>query len=376
MENTRVLQEDLYRDSEFYKQREINKKWLRKGFPTLIPFRSFPRLSKFVPGLTLSDHVLITASSGVGKSRFTRFIMNDTIAFCKSKKVPIKVFLNSLEESKAKVEMVFVTQYLFDKYKISLSYYDLNFLMTEYNEDKELEVKINEAIAWVAAEILPSIEIVDQPNPYAFYKQVRTFLTTIGTFYNRNEKVTSFGPNKGWDRYEYNEPYIVMVITDTIDALQGYNSNGKPIDRYTAIRTFSEKFCRSLLCKKCGVISIMVSQQAEDTTRVQENFKGKTLISKLKPSLATVLSVKAVGQHVTLAFALFDPVRYEEFNYMKYKELYNLKGQFRSLLILKIRESEMPIPGEVPLICYLDRDKFKELPLPNDPELKKYYKTT
>lgn len=357
--------------SDFYQERSRNIELLKQGLPTLIPFSNFPRLSQFIKGFTPGDHVLVTAESGVSKSKFTRFLVREAINYCNGK-VPITIFLNSLEENKAKVEMTFVSNYLVNKYGIRLNYYEL----FGYIESPlvGIQSKIEEAILWVRKNLMDKIIVVDESNPYAFFKMVRTFLQSIGDFLDKEGKIVK-DLRKGWYSYRYHSPHLVMMCTDTIDALQGYYDNlrKETVDRYTAIRRFSETFCRGLLCKKCGVISIMVSQQSESITRVEQNFKGKTLIEKLKPSLATVLSVKAIGQHATLAFGIFDPVKYKEYNYMDYLNLHKLKGNYRSLLVLKVRESKFPIPGEVPLIAHLDEETFKELPLPGDPSLSAYY---
>lgn len=108
--------------------------------------------------------------------------------------------------------------------------------------------------------------------------------------------------------------------------------------------------------------------------KVDNDYRGNKLLDKLKPGLDGLLSCKAVQQHVTLAFGLFDPVRYGVFNYNSYRNLDKIKGAFRELIILKTRNGTLP-SSSLPLYCDFSRDHVEELPLPSDEErLKKYYK--
>lgn len=67
MKNIKKMTEEQHLfNSEFYQLSLRNKKQLDKGYPTIIPFYNFPRLSKYIPGIVPGDHVIVTASTNVG----------------------------------------------------------------------------------------------------------------------------------------------------------------------------------------------------------------------------------------------------------------------------------------------------------------------
>ena len=55
-----------------------NKKNHDEGYFNCIPFEGLERLERFIPGIELATYYLLTASSGVGKSKLARslFIYN------------------------------------------------------------------------------------------------------------------------------------------------------------------------------------------------------------------------------------------------------------------------------------------------------------
>lgn len=109
--------------------------------------------------------------------------------------------------------------------------------------------------------------------------------------------------------------------------------------------------------------------------KLETNLKGQTLIEKMKCGLDTLRDCRATQEDATIILGLFDPTKYHEYEYKGYPDLRNLKGDFRVLQFLKVREVKMVTERELPLIAYFSRDDFEELPLPGDEKLQSFYTT-
>lgn len=107
--------------------------------------------------------------------------------------------------------------------------------------------------------------------------------------------------------------------------------------------------------------------------KLETNFKGQTLLDKMKCGLDTLRDCRATQEDATIIFGLFDPVKYHEYEYRGYPDLRNLKGDFRILQFMKFREVKMKVERELPLIAYFGRDEFEELPLPGETGLSSFY---
>lgn len=353
---------------KFYEGTDYRRNQLLKAVPTILPFKSFSRLSKYIPGIIPNDQIIICANTGIGKSRFMRkIIIKDPLNYAIANNIKIKIFLNSLEESIDKVISTFVSSYLYENYGLELSYYQLNNYSTEpLTED--IMSKIKEAKAYVD-HLQEYIDIVHISNPYGFYIHIWKWLFENGTFYNDDVKLESYSIQ--WNKYVPNDPnQIVIAISDTINKYQEENGKGT----YQTLRTFSEFYSRKLLGIQCNVINVLIQQLSPDKEKLELNLRGKTMIEKLKPSLDALRDCRATQEDATLIFGLFDPSKYGESHYQGY-DLTKLNGKFRSLIVLKTREGELDSNNEIPLIAYLGRDEFEELPLPSDIEnLKRYCK--
>lgn len=355
--------------NNFYTATETRREKIVNGIPTLIPFTSFPRLSKFIPGIIPNDQVLITANTGVGKSRFMRkLFIKDPIKFAIENNLKIKIFLNSLEESVDKVVSTFISSFLYEHYGIQLNFYQLNNYTTE-PLPLDTMLKIKEAEQYINF-LEQYLDIVHISNPYGFYKHIWDHLNKNGNFYKQGVVLTEY--QTGWDKYIADDPnHIVIAITDTVNKYQ--EENGKGV--YQTLRTFSEFYSRKLLGLQCNVINVIIQQQSPDNEKIEVNYRGKTLIEKLKPSLDALRDCRATQEDATLILGVFDPVKYGEYMYKSYPDLRNLKAKFRSLIVLKTREGELDDSNEIPLISYLGRDEFEELPLPTETDiLKQFYK--
>lgn len=358
---------------EFDKTIVERQRQLNTGVPTLIPFRSFPRLSEHVPGIVPGEQVIITASTGLGKSRFMRkLFIKDVVQYCKETGLSVKIFLNSLEESKEKVVSTLINSSIYQKTGKSYKFYDLNNFRTApmssslYAEIKSAEEDLDLMESFMS--------IVHEANPYGFYKTVLNWLFDNGAFYKAGvpimDKTLVSTDSNSWDKYVPNNPnQIVIAIIDTIDAYQ--EESGRNL--YDTVKRASKFFHRKQLGLMCNVITVIIQQQVPDKERLELNMRGQTLLDKMKPSLDALATCRATQSDATLILGIFDPLKFGAYTYSGYKDLRGLKGQFRSLILLKTREGEKVTDNEVPLCAYLGRDEFEEMPPPGSPELNAYF---
>ena len=358
-------------------QKDINfrQEKLNKGIATLIPFKSFPRLSQKVPGIIPGDTVIITGGTGEGKSRFARSLFKDTISFCEESGLEVEIIINSLEESTEKFIVSSLSSALYKKYKIKTNYFQLANYSTK-PMSQELLNQINSCKEDVDS-LQKYVSIVHIANPYGFYVHVLKRLWDTGKFYLKNNQITSFEEVKknsnNWDKYIPDNPNrIVIVCSDTIDAYIAESGKTK----YETVLDFSKFFTRKILGLQCNVISFFIQQQSSDLERIQTNFKGQTVLEKLKPGLDTLLTCKATAQDASLVFGLFNPVKYGTTDYLGYERLDEFQDcDFRSIIILKTREGEKTVDNEVPVAAYFSRDEIVELPKPFTKELNQFYNT-
>jgi len=209
----------------------------------------------------------------------------------------LKIFLNSLEESKSKVVSTLISSYLYDKYKIQTDYYSLsNFKAKSPLKEKHMAL-VEEAAGWVDENYGQSLEIVSEANGKSFYKIVQKYLASVGKFYfidpvkKTKRLVTDLG--KPYNHYEYNEPTIVITITDTIDKMQGYGN----LSQYQAIKKFSGHYTRNLLGNVCQCINVLISQQTSENEKIEASvWKGsQSALQKSKPSLDSIKTCRAIN---------------------------------------------------------------------------------
>lgn len=106
------------------------------------------------------------------------------------------------------------------------------------------------------------------------------------------------------------------------------------------------------------------------------NANGKVSMISLEPSMASIGGSKEVSRHVHLLFGIFNPWRYEIETYPN-SEGWNtkkLRNNFRSLLLLKTNDGEIPYGGRLGLFFNGAVESFHQLPSVEDkPSLERIY---
>lgn len=344
-----------------------NRNKLVQGYPTLIPLIGFPRTSKYIPGIIPGEQIIVTASTGCGKSRLTRkLLVKDPLKYANQKGLEIKIFLNSLEETTDKVAATLVAERLYAKHHREFSFYDI----MNYREDPlpDEEMNMIEEASRECSEIYKNLNTVHIPSITGFYKEVRDYMYSTGKVYKgkRGEALKQVDFGTPWDVYIPDNPArITIAISDTVDKYPGEHIRGEQMNQYDTIKYFSAYYSRQVLGMKMRVINCLVQQQVNNKEMIETNFKGATIVEKLKPTLATLAKCKATSEDCTLGIGLFDPVKVGVTDYNGYENLDNQPYSFRSLSILKYREGELPPGAEIPLRCNFKIDEFKELPPPD-----------
>lgn len=270
--------------NKLYDKIKINKEKKENNEITSIA-SPFNRLNDRFPGWEKGIYTIISASSGVGKTKLTKFlIINSVYKFIKDNpKAKVKVFYFALEESKEEFWLSLLSSVLYEEYSISLSNADLKSL-GRYTVSEDLLEKIMACRA-VIEELEQFIEVNDHvSNPYGIYRTVRNYFENpeIG------HTITTIALDNGKEipiDYKYNDENLyVFVVTDHISLLTCEAVNGQKQTLHEAMGHFSKEYCLKGFCKRYKCITINVQQQSAEKEK-QEFFQGQTIEQKLEPSL-------------------------------------------------------------------------------------------
>lgn len=328
------------------------------GFTSILP--PFERLAERYPGWVKGTYTILTANSGIGKTKFTKFFtVTSVYEFVKKNPyIKLKIFYFALEESKETFWLSMLSTLLYDRYNMYVSPQELLSLGT-YTLDRDTLKKIESVQAEIDA-MEQYVEVVDNVfNPYGIYKYVRDYFNNpeLGEF----EKIeTSDGIINGKFKYKDDDTYV-FVITDHISLLVP-DSNGKynsQSNLHDAMNYFSQEYCLKQMCKRLSCVVINIQQQSA-SKETQEFHKGQTIEKKLEPSLDGLADNKLTQRDADLVLGLFAPTRYEISTYRGY-DINRLRDSYRSLIFLKDRNFGLA-NNYVHLYFNGASNIFKELP--------------
>lgn len=355
-----------------------NKENHDNGYFNCIPFNDMPRTEKFLPGVEQDTYYILTASSGVGKSKLARnlFIHNPFQYVLDNPQYDIKldIFYFSLEESRKKVILSEIAKYMYKKHGKVL---DIKKLQSRgrYNTiDRATLVQIREAEAYVNR-FLETVRVIDNVRrPSEIFEYMKKFAIEVGSYYDcynrrfteaENKEVLLGGKSCGKiSYYKKNHPkHYVIVLTDHISLLDNeMGADGKMMTQWQTMSKFSNQHCISMR-DKYGFIPVNVQQQASAKEQVEYNYQGKTIQEKLEPSLEGLGDNKTTQRDANVILGLFAPARYNIEEHGGY-DILHLKDNYRSMKILKDRDGSSN--GIIPLFFNGAADIFKELPNPQD----------
>lgn len=329
----------------------------------------FERFREEFLGVFKSVYFIITANSGIGKSRFAKWaFMFVPFRFIKANSdsgIKLKIFYFSLEENKDKFIRSVISSELYTRYGIEISPRELLSLNPDNKKvTPEIEARIEQIIPYVD-ELLETIEVIDYiRNPFGIYKYVREYARKNGKFFFKGEEIDyESNPNAIYDEYRPNDTNeIVVVITDPINLLHPDKGQAKTGD---AMNKFSNDYCLTMR-DKFGYCVVNVQQQAADTEKQEFTYKGQSIESKLEPSLAGLGDSKLTARDADFVYALFAPDRYEIEKHRGY-DITRLQDRYRQLSKLKDRDGEAN--SRIGLYFQGAVNEFSELPKAEEFEL-------
>lgn len=326
---------------------KVNQVRRLSGLVNTIPF-SFKRFNKYCPGIQKENYTIITASSGVGKSKLAkRMYVIDAIDFVLANPqagIKLDIFYFCLEESVQRFILSLMAAWL---HKHTGRRVPIKELLS-YDEAIPDEVinAFGPAEAWfdLAEEMLHLHD--DVRNPYGIFKRVSDFMEDAGTWSMREilkpsaEDKTVLIPTLVKDKYSTKHPeHYVGVIVDHISLVHPEKIHDNSL--HAAIQNLSSIHFLYLRDKyKCWIVS--VQQQSADKEKQQYTFKGQSIESKLEPSLDGLGDNKLTQRDANEIFGLFAPDRYEIANHRGYR-IDLLEDNYRQLSMLKNRDGETNI---------------------------------
>lgn len=344
---------------------EENKRIRDNGGYIGIPY-PFTRLRKYIPVIEKGHSIGLLAGTGVGKSRFARYLfIYHCVKFAIKNNYPLKIYYFPLEDNREKVYYNIISHYLKDNYNISVSVQRLA------SKDESLNQNIIDAIKG-AEEFFKNfedyVEIKDEySHPRDIYKYLETEALHNGHYETAIDPMTS---KRVVLRYTPHDDTHRLVI---IDNLHNFDADKGETERDLMIE-FCRKYVRARLCNTFNFTVVQVMQMSFDKERQQFTTNGMSIVSKLEPSLDGIGEAKVIARSMHLIFGLFNPDRYELLRYPNTNgyDIGILQNQFRALKILKCNDSDVGM--RVGLLFDAIGEIFTELPLPTDEaEITKVY---
>lgn len=349
--------------SEHYRKIAEEK---RSGKYHYIPFSEpFPMLSKYLPGIIPGIGFLLLANSGIGKSKLFRYMfMQVPYEFCKNHPesgLTFKVIANALEETPEEIADSLVINRLRVKYNYELTINDLNGFAEEPLSDEVLHrVEVERAYF---ADLGKHLILVNEGNPYGFYKKVREYAESNGKFYDAEGNLSE----KGGAKYVPDNPNeIVICATDHIWL---YGKEGK-MTKYETVANYSSNYCRQQMNNRFGYTTVNIQQLESNKEKKEFTVKGASITEKLEPSLDSIGDIKVSQRDSLVILALFSPYRYRIPEYRGYNTKIFM-NTLRFFFLLKNRRGKEG--AIIPVFFDGAAETFIELPLPDDPKLQEYY---
>lgn len=344
------------------------KEQVDNGKLNCIPFyEAYPRLSNYLPGIIKGVYYIISASSGIGKTQLAkhmfvltpyRFIKNNP--GCNMK---LKILYFALEESKEEFIDSLMVAHLYEKYGIVIDTLHLR-SMFKQSVSSDILDKLKECEEYFK-DLFDCIEVVDSvANPTGLYKYCRDYSEKHGKHIYTTKEFTekdAFGNEKKtnekvYSHYEPNDPdEYVIVISDHISLL----SEESGMNKHQTIGKWSVDYCRKQITKHWKYIVVNIQQQSADSEKQQFTMSGKSIESKLEPSLEGLATNKETQRDALVVLGLFAPDRYG----IEVHNGYNvkiLKDNYRQLSVLKNRIGRSNL--KIPLYFKGESNHFEELP--------------
>jgi hypothetical protein len=351
-----------------------------------IPFpESLSRFRNYIPGLQRKNYVIITANSGVAKSKFAKFfyvlsphhfVMShpelemklDTLYFC-------------LEENKENFIDSLICNRLFTQYGIRIDIKHLKSIHLERYLNQETLEKVKEQRDYFY-QLEDNLQVIDDVrNPTGIYKTAQEFIERQGRWIMKEIEIDETD-NEGnpileangsprrvkkevRDYFKYtNDKHYVQVVVDHKSLISKEKGQAT---QWEAIQTFSSTYAIRLRDKYEAALT-SVQQQEAAKEKQQYTVKGVSIEEKLEPTLDGLGDNKTTQRDADEIIGIFSPHRHQIPNHRGYN-IRLLRDNYRSAIILKCRDGS----PDLRVGLYFDGavNTFAELPkadLMQDPE--------
>ena len=325
----------MLRFDDVFSQIERNKTIKENGGITSI-LPPFDRLAQNYGGFTRGSITAITAGSGVGKTKFVKYftILNIYKRTYKTNVKP-KVFYFALEESETDFWMSFISMFLYEKYKVTISVSQLKSIGS-FTVNTDLLLKIKEAERFIN-QLQGFVEVIDYiRNPTGIQKHVRAYFDNpeIGTY-----EYKEVNGRQVPVAYHYkSDDNWVFYILDHISLLSSETAADTKmrLTPYHTIDYMVKDIVLDLFSKRFKMANIIVHQQTPSSERAQYTNRGALIEEMLEPSLEELHLNKGVQQDYEIVLGLFNPSRYNIPAHNGY-DVSILGAKYRSLMFLKDR---------------------------------------
>lgn len=320
---------------------EIRQNRLKRlsGLVTTIPF-GLPRFEEFVPGIQKKNYTILTASSGIGKSKLCKYLyVIQAVNFVLANPqmgIKLKIFYFCLEESKRAFIQSIKAYKLWEQFGKRVDVKQMR-SFGAHILDEETEAQFQSLRDWFV-KFEEIVEVIDWiRKPYPIFIHVQAYMEANGTWSYKEIPITVDGRQevkrvKNFYTPTHNDHYT-LVITDHLSLLQP-EKNHK--GRHEAISIFSSEYCITLRDKYyCTIVN--VQQQMAEQERKQFTMKGQSIDSKLEPTLDGLADNKLTQRDAEEVIGLFAPDRYEIAEHRGYN-VGTLQDNYRSLAVLKMRD--------------------------------------
>lgn len=304
------------------------------GITSIVP--PFPRLADEYGGFTKGSITCITANSGVGKTKFVKYL--GVISYLRTAlkhNLTPKIFYFALEESENEFWLSFISMYLYEKFKVSVSVKEL-MSTGRFTVNDALMAKIKEAESFITR-LEKYVEVIDyMRSPTQITQHISKFFSFphVGT-----QLYSIEGEKKIPTSYRYKSDELwVMGIFDHLSLMSNDIVPGS-VNRMTQYQTFDYfvKDCMlSILAKRYQMVCLPIHQQTPASEKTVFTNKGSKIEEKLEPSLEELHINKGVHQDYEVVLGLFNPARYDIETHNGY-DISILDNNYRSIKFLKDR---------------------------------------
>lgn len=345
----------MNRFEDVYKKIQDNRTNRLEGKYNSIPWNLSRLTSEFnYPGWVKGTSVLVTASSGIAKSKFSKWlVIVSTYMRWKEKPFDTRIFWFALEESSEKLYLEAISICI---------YYTHGKIVTP-----EMMLSYGDYI--VPDQIIKWVEEAKESRFLKFFEEHVDVVSHIGNPTGIRKYVEKYfeDPEMGEMLYEerddkkYPLRYVhrkdayYFVVVDHVSLLHPENS----MDLRETIAFFVDRYGLDIFCKRYNLIFVPIQQQAASGESQQFTNRGELVEAKLEPSLADLADCKTTQRSCDVVLGIFAPFRYDIEIHQGY-DINLLQDNYRSIRFLKDRLAGLS--GRVPLYFSRGVPHFEELP--------------